>query len=1253
MNRKEAASLLVSGLAITSGVLSAGLTLGATTAAPLIISEGLKAFGGLGGGFVGNVFLKHFIEKHPQDDVLKNGDLTRAIGSAIFRLCDEFTKYPKYQKDHKCLKKLAETELETWENLILGGEYVEGKGLVFSDIDLEDISAEKAVQFFDAQAEKLDEIKTLTPQTWQNILKTLCEKRDCTFSAKTSEELSEHFYKNFAKALREILKADFNKDGKAYAGMQFRLLSEILYYTKENYELTDSILPIVINILNKVEDINQTAPKNYAPENKANWEKIFAKFDSFIELQKKTFENTEKLVEYAEKGDKKLDKILENQVNPAKSAKPKPQVLINLPREKNDFFVEQGNILARLALQLEEHHLAYLHGTHGLGKTTTLLEYAYAHEKEYDFIFYVLATDEAIEGELAWFADEFLENVSKEETRNKKAEIVRDYLSENARWTKESKNWLIIFDNLESVQWIDKYFPKSTKGDCLYACNNKIHRMNDREVEFEQFSQEESELFLYKKVSGETDIEHKNIASEELKGVREVISQIGKIPLALNIAGSYIRETGVSYTEYVELIKANIKKHLKFKDEHKEHQSETAFDAFSVSLDQIKKVDADDEDGEIKANLAETILDLYSFCAPEDIPEELIERSLFKAVDTSATTTPPKALFREALTILKKFDLIRERKKIFKYKHLFDKLRTLADGTKDAWEFREAEENVFDTYRTLQNILSIKLSEETKKVLVEYLVESLSDILPESENSEMSDNVKLEELELYEKYVASAILIIQAMEKHKVYIANGVRISNDIGNYLCQVSKFKQSELCLETAKAIVENLFGIEHFLTATVYNNLATLYRSQKKNDKVESLFREGIKIREKAYGKENFNTATSYNNLAEFLLGQSKLEEAESHFIKVKEILEKVAPKHENMASTYNNLAVLYDAKKDYSEAEKYYIKGLNLMIDLLGEFHNITALSYANLGLHYYDCKKYEEAEKFYKRAIHIREKILSEEYSNALLTYHSLITLYTQQQRFEEAEPLLQKSLEITQQIFDGDYSETIAVKSLLADVYRQQGKSIEAKPLYEEIIPFYENQEVKNITAIAVYNQHLALVYQSLNENEKAQLYFEKAKPMFEKIYGKNNLNTIMIHYQLAESLQRQEKYKEAAPLYKKAIKFLEKQPGDNIDWLHTLYNNFANNYRKQKNYKKADPLYKDSLAFLKKTFGDNHEYTAIVSGNYARSLFEQGKVEEAWGISKNALAILKNKFPDDHPHVKKQEEWNEEIKEKMKEKEN
>ena len=61
MNRKEAASLLVSGLAISGGVLAAYFTAGATTAAPLILGEGIKAFGGLGGNLVANCLQTNLI----------------------------------------------------------------------------------------------------------------------------------------------------------------------------------------------------------------------------------------------------------------------------------------------------------------------------------------------------------------------------------------------------------------------------------------------------------------------------------------------------------------------------------------------------------------------------------------------------------------------------------------------------------------------------------------------------------------------------------------------------------------------------------------------------------------------------------------------------------------------------------------------------------------------------------------------------------------------------------------------------------------------------------------------------------------------------------------------------------------------------------------------------------------------------------------------------------------------------------------
>ncbi len=258
----------------------------------------------------------------------------------------------------------------------------------------------------------------------------------------------------------------------------------------------------------------------------------------------------------------------------------KPQGLINLPREKNDFFVEQSNVFSRLDAELAAHHLGYLHGTHGLGKTTTLVEYAFARQTDYDFICYVLATDGAIDLELARFADKYLDNVAAEDTPAQKALKVKDYLEENARWTKESKNWLIIFDNLESKQWIEKYFPKTAKGDCLYACNERLYIGNNREVEFEQFTQAEAELFVYQRLNDVSEKQHEDIPAESLAEYQKLIARLGRLPLALNIATAYLIETKLSIDDYIALLAANVHKFLKYIDTHKEYQHNTAFEAF-------------------------------------------------------------------------------------------------------------------------------------------------------------------------------------------------------------------------------------------------------------------------------------------------------------------------------------------------------------------------------------------------------------------------------------------------------------------------------------------------------------------------------------------------------------------------------------------------------------------------------------------------------------------------------------------------
>ena len=974
MNRKEITSLLVSGLAITGGVFAASLTGGLTLISPVIVSEGLKAFGGLGGNLVANTLQKHLIDNRPQDDVLKNGDLTRAIGSAIFKLCGELATETYDKKDKESLLTLSKTDLEFWENLIIGGEYQEGYGLVINDLDLDEVSAEKAVQYVHAQADKLDEIKSLTPQTWKSIIGTLCNKIEtfnrrtgCSLSNSAQAELADKLHKEFARALRKVLIDDFSKDGKAYASMQFRILGEILTYThqnflyaKETFELSDSILPIVIDLSKKIDSINQNSPKNYSPENTKDWDKIFADFDSFRETLNKTYQNTEDI-----KADVK--KILENQQNQPKPSKPNPQGLINLPREKNDFFVEQSNIFSRLDLELTAHHLAYLHGTHGLGKTTTLVEYAFSRGKDYDFIVYVLATDAAIEAEMARFADEFLENVSAEDTPALKALKVKTYLEENALWTKESKNWLIIFDNLESAARISQYFPKTAKGDCLYACNEKLFIGNDREVNFEQFSQTEAELFVFQKMNDASEAKHEDISAEGLAEINKLVARLGRLPLSLNIATAYLVETKISIGDYVGLLKANVQKFLKYKDMHQASQHGTAFEAFLITLDKVSNFKGEDADGEMVGKLAENFLNLLIFCAPEDIPEELIKDTLFQTIDTSAAETPPNILFRETVALLKRYGLIKEKEKPFKHKEKFAEPKTLADGTKAHWEEKETFISVFDTYRTLQDILSVKLENEAKKSLLEQMLVVFNGLLPTPEVTTW---------EILEKYAVHAFPIVEQAEKLTISNENSWWVCNRIGFYFDDIAKYREAEYFYLRGKTIAEDFYGKEHENTATSYNNLALLYKTQGRYEEVEPLYKQALAIHEKVLGENHPSTATSYNNLAELYRIQDRYEEAEPLFKKDLAINEKVlGENHPDTAGSYNNLAELYRTQGRYAEAKPLYRQALAIREKALGENHPSTASSYLSLGAFYYERGQSQVGLELCEKALKICQKTL--------------------------------------------------------------------------------------------------------------------------------------------------------------------------------------------------------------------------------------------------------------------------------------
>ncbi|MCS6803644.1 MAG: tetratricopeptide repeat protein [Acidobacteriota bacterium] len=114
-----------------------------------------------------------------------------------------------------------------------------------------------------------------------------------------------------------------------------------------------------------------------------------------------------------------------------------------------------------------------------------------------------------------------------------------------------------------------------------------------------------------------------------------------------------------------------------------------------------------------------------------------------------------------------------------------------------------------------------------------------------------------------------------------------------------------------------------------ASTCNNLAEVFRIQKKYAEAEGLYRRALVIREKHLGKEHEDVALIINNLAVLYAEQGHHDVAELLYKRAIEIAEKKL-KGQLAAAMHVNLAELYRERKNYAEAKRHYNEALSIRV-----------------------------------------------------------------------------------------------------------------------------------------------------------------------------------------------------------------------------------------------------------------------------------------------------------------------------------
>lgn len=795
----------------------------------------------------------------------------------------------------------------------------------------------------------------------------------------------------------------------------------------------------------------------------------------------------------------------------------------NIPYPRNPLFTGREETLRTLHEHLQAERASALtrsyalYGLGGMGKTHTMVEYVYRHGLEYSAVFWIAA--ESTESIMASFLRlaELLQLPEKQEADQQQMAIAVQ------RWLTHHRDWLMIWDNVEDVELIQRFLPPAHQGTVLMTTRRPVLGTLAQGLELKSLAQEEGILFLLRRAKAlapEATQEQKRQflkkKPQEYEAARQLAATLDGLPLALDQAGAYLEETCCSVTDYLHRYQVQRQHLLNRRGTLGGDHPQSVAATLSLAYEQVKQ-----------ANPAAAELVLWcAFLNPSEIPEELLTAGAAQLEPALQQVVADPYQFDLAIATLRSFSLVN----------------------------RDAGTHTLSLHRLVQDVLKDRIDAVAARQWAERTVRGVDALFP--------DGTETENWPLCQRYLTQMEVCSHLIEEWKLVSLEAGRLLRRVGVYLVERARYMQAEQLLQQAHDISLQVVGCEHVEIGESLDALAMFYQAQGRYEEAESLYQRALHIREQSLGPEHRETANSLANLASLYWYWGKYEQAEPLLLHALRIQEQVLGReHRLTADSLASLATLYWSWEKYKQAEQFYLRTLRIREQVLGPEHRETASSLNGLALVYKDQGRYEEAEQYYLRTLRIWEHILGSEHPDVAIGLSNLGRLYADQGRYKEAEPLHQRALRIREELLGPEHPDTAISLNNLARLYADQGRYEEAEPLFQRAMTIRERRLGPEHPYVAITLNSLAKQYARQQRYEEAEPLFQRALAIRERRVGPESPAVAQTLNDLAICYCFQGKYEVAEPLFLRALAIREHHMGpehhevaESLNGLRTLY---------------------------------------------------------------------------------------------------
>ncbi|KAK4911280.1 hypothetical protein LTR66_017373, partial [Elasticomyces elasticus] len=491
--------------------------------------------------------------------------------------------------------------------------------------------------------------------------------------------------------------------------------------------------------------------------------------------------------------------------------------------------------------------VAVLYGLGGMGKTQLAVRFARDHKNDFTGIFWLSGKDrESLVQSLSIAFSRLPGQASSNE-----ASIdtdVEQQARHMLRWLALDGNsrWLIIFDNVDhdtsfhgadSDDYnIEKFFPNADHGSILIT--SRLQRLSDLGEPFSvQRLDSESSIELLLQSSGLlTRNTTRNF--DRNPDTLSLANRLDGLPLAIVIAGAFMRETGTSITEYLQYYQKSWSELQLQSNPGRQYHQGNILQTWMISYLAIQKRDP---------SAADLLLLLARF-DNRDIWYELVKcaRHSSNIPDWLNKATSSGLAFKAGVKSLIGFSLLDSRQQEGSY--------TMHPVVQD-WCHYIANES--------KDVDQIQLN-ELAVISVGYSVPSASD---------------RGYSELQQRLLPHANLM-----RRLKFLDDNIELwgaLHSLGDLYSDQSKLKEAEEMYQRALAGKEKALGPDHTSTLNTVTNLGNLYSNQGKLKEAEEMYQRALAGYEKALGPDHTSTLHIVNNLGLLYSDQGKLNEPEGMY------------------------------------------------------------------------------------------------------------------------------------------------------------------------------------------------------------------------------------------------------------------------------------------------------------------------------------------------------------------------------------